>query len=1601
MRYTWGVKPSPARVVSLHFTSQTYMKLHLPVRLRSSLLTCLACVAAFSGQAWAVDITESTTVTADSFQGNADITIITPAGAATPTNVDVTNAGDSNADGFTKGNVTIGPNATLTLSANDALGYNVATATSSITMKGDATYTANLVVNQHTTLTTDLYLQGNTLISGDSDGDLDIFDGNSISATNSNNTISAWIRLRKQLTIDVGGETGITDTLTMSGKFDKSSNGGDDKTTTKTGVGSLIFDNRTTQASQDLVRGLDVQGGSVSNLGTLTIQGSGLKLANGSSFSNSGTLTISAGSLTIAGGGGTIDVVDADTSDQNYPTTTITVSTTLTDMLTKEGAGKLAFHANISGGGGIHIKEGEVQLGSSNNTHKTITLQTGDITLDAGTKLWVQHQGNTSVTNADGDLANLTLNDATLYSQNTDNLLKWGTLTSTGASHIDFYYKSNLEFAKLTGSGTLAFNAQNSGYAENPALTMIVEIENFNGSITQTIAEKNASHTLIINGATQNSTSVATIEGASKSDADFTLSGGGSLAFSTHTAEHNFTVEDGTLTAGELVLTGEGKTFSLISGTFGVGTDLSTDRSTTLGEVTLGTSDRHAAITLGGNVDFVGTVKNTGSLSLTGSTLTVSKYLVLDTTGASFSDAENENGFETATFWLVKNSADHTDTTPSLTVTATQATVHGLADPVNVTTDGNGTYFTTTDTTYHINKGTVTYGTVTGAATNAGITLTGVSLNGGILSVASAENVGVEVLVTKDATINGAATSASDQAPNHAGISGDIIAEGEGGDLTINSSGKTSSTNTHGNFFALAGNIDLGDHNLIIGDGVVRLGNINQGSSDNNSIIKVGSIVVKTGATLEIFRNGGELGTDINLQGGTIRVQQVNDSGSSALALGVLTVESIKNATSSLSRWNYGKGISFSNLTGAGDLEMAAGTLDDGIKTTFAKADGYTGTLLIKGGSTQFTDVGTFRGSITVSGGKVSFANAAGFAGDISVSDGTLAFANASTINKKLTVNGGTVSGNVTIGSEGTMTLNKVDSHTGTITLGGGVLSLGENQTYTSNKQVTLSSSSTLNLEAGAQFTAANVSGLTADRTLTLTGTGSYTIDNGALTANAPTGLNLKDPSWKGTLVVSGGGTADRFDGIKLMECGTVNSTIQLQGLVCWLFPSVQEDGTTNGSVASHVIFAKTEGNDSLAAVEITDGYSNSTLNFTGKVSGEGEFLRSWSKDNDTQGKLTYTFSGDVSEWDGQFRVKDSVAHGDTTLKFEDKATDIDVALKTDDTDGASLFVEINNDKAVSFDSAVTGKVNITYNNSDTTTVTNKGSDYAGTTTISQGSVVLQDGVKLGRGAVSVNGGKLILNDGAMVQSVVKAGTVAEIANGATYSDTTVTSSALTGGSLSDATVTVSGEFAVNGVAISSSTLNINGALTLDAASTLTATKLAVGESGILDGSGSLVLSGDDHTLALAAALAAEDVILNDLTYNNLASVQLSGLSSSSDATITVDFAAGVLEGVNTAKGIAFTFQAPAAPAADPEPGTPTPSGLTFQLSKNAVASLVAAGYAEADIVNNATASFDAGKMTVYIASASTAPTDAVPEPATATLSLLALAALAARRRRK
>ncbi len=343
-------------------------------------------------------------------------------------------------------------------------------------------------------------------------------------------------------------------------------------------------------------------------------------------------------------------------------------------------------------------------------------------------------------------------------------------------------------------------------------------------------------------------------------------------------------------------------------------------------------------------------------------------------------------------------------------------------------------------------------------------------------------------------------------------------------------------------------------------------------------------------------------------------------------------------------------------------------------------------------------------------------------------------------------------------------------------------------------------------------------------------------------------------------------------DALNLSHHGNAKSSVELSGFSGYF--SEQNDGT----VSTNIKLTNSSTSDRNYAVNITNGYADKTLTFTGKISGDGTFKNTA---NVAQGFL---FTGDVSGFSGKFEQS-----GTGVLMFGNNSAGATTGGSS--VSGTGEIAWGNNNVVYNYSNDVVASNTITSaqlikkgSGSLTLTGTNT---YAGGTTIEAGTLVAANASALGTGTVFVAGNaKLSLGTKAVsVGSLSGAGSIG-LATGTTSSTLTVnqTTNTTFSGSIGDP---YSGGELVSLVKQGSGTLELGGHLVLWKLDTAT---LSTSYGNVTVDAGTLKFSGDGNVVA--GALSVKNGATLDLVGDSAARATLQSVEISEGATIVIDMSA-------------------------------------------------------------------------------------------------------------
>lgn len=503
---------------------------------------------------------------------------------------------------------------------------------------------------------------------------------------------------------------------------------------------------------------------------------------------------------------------------------------------------------------------------------------------------------------------------------------------------------------------------------------------------------------------------------------------------------------------------------------------------------------------------------------------------------------------------------------------------------------------------------------------------------------------------------------------------------------------------------------------------------------------------------------GGQLRSDIS--GGTIGIAAESVTISEALNItGNLAVDTTQYAygeTELTQGTTGGKLILSGNLTGNGSISATgAGTLELGaIDSSVSISAGSASTI--------------FSGTLTMTEGAVFTANGGSYtlnASDLtsfSISDSNVlvdsdgnSATNGFASGSKAVISGGTISGEFTVEYDGvSYTINdanrtfgptdSIDLGTWYITSGSSTLS--EVYAQSASASISAAAGTTLNVDT-ALAEGAGIE-LTGNAQLNIA-TG-QSVSAGKVATNGHTvGLN-----GSGTYTINSGNAtavsiADTWTGtVELFGQSNASLDLTAYGRSGSTISIKEYTGyfANNQSSTKNIDANLVLTNTNLAAVELTNGYSGCTYNFNGSISGGGNFIIN---KNLNGGKMTLNFAGDTSNWTGNMEV----IAGEHNVKFTNTTTIANANIRTRNEAGATMNLTIEHaSAAVTVNSTIaqaagTMKLTanaakgVTFKQAVTTTSTTLG---AGTAATFEAAANLGD-LTLGAGATVTATGSLTL----------------------------------------------------------------------------------------------------------------------------------------------------------------------------------------------------------------------------------------------------------------
>jgi fibronectin-binding autotransporter adhesin len=1183
-------------------------------------------------------------------------------------------------------------------------------------------------------------------------------------------------------TINVGGGGGATQ-MTITGVISGTG------TLLKNGQAILQLDGDNTFSGATSLTAGTIIANHANALGTTA---GSTTVASGATVRVTGGLTV-AEAFTIAGTGKTVSGVDYGALHLVSGTTTLSGAITFTgDANVSAASGATLTLSGVLGGGAFNLNKTDAGTLVLSNTGNEAGL-TGGTTVTAGTLSIASddHLAGGTVTLAGGTLANsaivtidnaIDVTSASTVSAASNMVLGGvvsgsGALTQSGAGTLTLSASNTYSGAVSVTAGTLALSngaaladtatvALSSGTALSLLASETIGALSGAGNVTL------SSHTLTVSQSTD-----TTLSGVISGTGGLTKTGSGTLTLS---ASNTYTGAT-TVSAGGLTLGGAGGTLddstavTVASGaTLTLGADETFAVLSGAGTVAIGANELRVGIN-GDSSTFSGTVTGSGTLTLDGSgTLTLSgtnsaqSWAMQVLSGGTVSIAGDGN-LSTGTVQLNGGTLSITGNATvdnAITLGANDGSVavgSGLAVNLSGAIGGTGSLVKTGSGALTL-SGSNNYGGATTVSAGTLAVASDGNLGAGTLTLDGGSTLQVTGATTIDNAISlgGAATLLIDAAVTASGAitgSGSVTKTGSG-NLTLSSS----SSNYSGGSTLSAGTVTAQDSASLGSGGITFAGGaltIDSSSTFTNSV------TMSAGGTLNLSS-----GTQASFSGAFSGTGALAVTGVAGGAAEVLTLGNTGNSTA----WSGNLAATDATLQVAGDNQLAAGTitLNDGGQLTSTATTTVDNAIVVAGAATLYASTGTLTVSGVVSGsGALTTGGGAGatvrlsasntHSGSVSVISGTLSVAGGSAINDASAV---------TLSNGATLAL-QADETIGSLAAGSGnALSLGSNR-----------------LTLGGDNTSTSYSGsISGTGGLTKTGSGTLTL-GGANTASGDVVVSA------GGLTVSGGSAIDDASAVTVASGATLTLAA----------------AETIGSLAG-------AGAVALGSFTLGSGGNNTSTTFSGTINGSGNLTKSGT------GKLTLSgsngYTGVTTVTDGgilSIAGASNISSNTLTLGAGGvlEVTGSSVTLTnaiTIDTGGG----EVLNDNALTLSGVLSGASGATFTK-----------DGSGVLTLSAANTLAGDTVVLA-GTLNLTGSLTATNSVTIASGATLAGSgTITTANAVTISGGGTLAPGVVGVNNGVGTLTINGDLDLSGtlqIDIDGTTAGsdydqvvVNGAVTLDA----------------------------------------------------------------------------------------------------------------------------------------------------------------------------------------
>ncbi|MGN7612430.1 autotransporter-associated beta strand repeat-containing protein [Magnetococcales bacterium HHB-1] len=1338
--------------------------------------------------------------------------------------------------------------ATILFTVTDEKG---ATGSATVTVASDNIYINDTGNTDDTDRNTITLAEAATIASSQTGAQTFLLDSSSFS-TAKTISLSSAITLEDGVTFNTSNGAGLTITgsnIQLDGTLNYTKGSGDSDT-----ISAAIVD--TTSSTGVLV---------ASGAGTLTLSGSN---------TYSGATTISAGTVIATGdsaipdtsvvtvsSGATLTISGNETVDSITDSGSVSIDNGKT--LAISSANGETFSGVISGSGGLALYDGTLTLAGTNTYEGGTTLSGGTLITSSGDALYDSGsvgivQGATlqlGAAEAIGDLSSitgvsgvstidnggytLTLNQSTdtTFSgaiTGAGGLTKQSTGTFTLAGSNDYSGLTTVFSGNLTLSGSTAIADAGSITVASGA-TLLVSTSETIGSLSG-----DTSGALIIDGAgvalTTGDANNATFSGDISGSGTLVKQGTGTLTL-TGANSDNSTTWAATVNSGALSVSSDsnlgGGTLTLNGGTLTFAGSGAIDNAIALGSND-GTIDHASSLTLSGVISGSSgsdlTKTGVGTLTLSGSNSSYGGDVIINSgvvSVASDSNLGSGNLTLAADSTLNVTGSDTIDGAVTLNGDASLSIDSGVDTTFSGVISGTNNGFAKLGAGTLTLTGTNTY---TGSTTlSAGLLKSDtdgfasgstITFDGGTLSAATSNGLGLDS--TRSIVFNGGGGTV-DLSTAGITLEGDMTGSGA---LSINAS-------SDGSLFHLGGN-----------------------NSGYSGAITLNGGTLEAGSATDAFGSG-----TITVAGGKIRGE--NSSISSYTIGNDLVINSGSTLTMSGSK----------DLTFSGNVDLSSGSgviVNSGsINSTFSgvisngnvsfSVDG--GEVILSGNNT-FTDA-------TISSGTVSIASDDHLGSGtltISGSDATLKVTEDATIDNDIVISGaaGTIevastkavdlSGSMSGGSaftktgDGSLTLSGNSSHSGSVTVSAGLVTVSSGSGIGDSAAVTVSSGATLNVsetEIIGSLTGSGAVSIASSKVLTTGNNDSSTTFSGDIS-----GAGVLTKSGSGTFTLSG---TNSYSGGTTISAGVLKGTTD----------SLQGDMTNSGTV----IFSQ-----------------SSNGSYTGVISSSGGVTKEGAGSVTFSGANTYTGETTISA--GTLLTSDGSNIGDSsTINVLSGAT---LSLGASETigglTGAGSVVNgdvltIDQSSSTTFSGDISGTGSLIKSGTGSLTLSGTNTYNSGTT-ISAGALIVSGGSVLAdAGAVTMSGGTFTLAASETIASLSGSSSVDIAANTLTLaggSNTEYSGEISGSGALSH---TGSGTLTLSGTSNSSNgwgTDISSGAISIAADSNLGSGTITISNSGSLEVTGSGVTIDNALTIADTSGSVVNS---NDVTFSG-------AISSDSSASV-------------------------------------------------------------------------------------------------------------------